>query len=165
MSLRRPRFEDEEPASAINISPLIDVIFILLIFFIVTMVFAENDAMGVDDIELISLAKREEEIFTVGSKESVRLDKRDYCLQMLQRIRDEAHRFAITFFRNIHSKRSLTSVLTEIPGVGKIKRKALIERFGTIDRIMKAAEADIAAVAGIGANLAAAIKQYFEEEL
>ena len=48
MSLRRPRFEDEEPASAINISPLIDVIFILLIFFIVTMVFAENDAMGVD---------------------------------------------------------------------------------------------------------------------
>ena len=84
---------------------------------------------------------------------------------MLQRIRDEAHRFAITFFRNIHSKRSLTSVLTEIPGVGKIKRKALIERFGTIDRIMKADEADIAAVAGIGANLAAAIKQYFEEEL
>ena len=48
MSLRRPRFEDEEPASAINISPLIDVIFILLIFFIVTMVFADNDAMGVD---------------------------------------------------------------------------------------------------------------------
>ena len=123
------------------------------------------ERMHIEGIDLISLAKREEEIFTVGSKESVRLDKRDYCLQMLQRIRDEAHRFAITFFRNIHSKRSLTSVLTEIPGVGKIKRKALIERFGTIDRIMKADEADIAAVAGIGANLAAAIKQYFEEEL
>ena len=123
------------------------------------------ERMHIEGIDLISLAKREEEIFTVGSKESVRLDKRDYCLQMLQRIRDEAHRFAITFFRNIHSKRSLTSVLTEIPGVGKIKRKALIERFCTIDRIMKADEADIAAVAGIGANLAAAIKQYFEEEL
>ena len=113
----------------------------------------------------MSRAEREEEICTGGSKEGVRLYKRDYGVQMLQRIRDEAHRFAITFHRNIHGKRSLTSVLTEIPGVGKIKRKALIERFGTIDRIMKADEADIAAVAGIGANLAAAIKQYFEEEL
>ena len=83
---------------------------------------------GVTGIDLISLAKREEEIFTLHSKESVLLDKRDYCLQMLQRIRDEAHRFAITFFRNIHSKRSLTSVLTEIPGVGKVKRRATLDR-------------------------------------
>ena len=84
---------------------------------------------------------------------------------MLQRIRDEAHRFAITFFRNIHSKRSLTSVLTEIPGVGKIKRRALIEKFGTIDRIMRASIKELAAVEGIGENLAEAIKKYFEEEL
>ncbi len=120
---------------------------------------------GVTGIDLISLAKREEEIFTLHSKESVLLDKRDYCLQMLQRIRDEAHRFAITFFRNIHSKRSLTSVLTEIPGVGKVKRRALIEKFGTIDRIMRADVRELAAVDGIGENLAAAIKKYFEEEL
>ena len=73
---------------------------------------------GVTDIDLISLAKREEEIFTLHAKDSVLLDKRDYCLRMLQRLRDEAHRFAITYFRNIHSKRSLTSVLTEIPGRG-----------------------------------------------
>ena len=84
---------------------------------------------------------------------------------MLQRIRDEAHRFAITFFRNIHSKRSLTSVLTEIPGVGKIKRRALLEKFGSIDRIMRADVKEIAAVNGIGDTLAAAIKKYFEEEL
>lgn len=121
--------------------------------------------MGIEGIDLISLAKREEEIFTLGSKESIILDKRDYCLQMLQRIRDEAHRFAITFFRNIHSKRSLTSVLTEIPGVGKIKRRALIEKFGTIDRIMRASIKELAAVEGIGENLAEAIKKYFEEEL
>lgn len=81
------------------------------------------DEAGVSGIDLISLAKREEEVFTVGSREGILLDKRDYSLKMLQRIRDEAHRFAITFFRSIHSKRSLTSVLAEIPGVGKIKRR------------------------------------------
>lgn len=123
------------------------------------------DETGVTDIDLISLAKREEEIFTLGSRESVRLDKRDYCLQLLQRIRDEAHRFAITFFRNIHSKRSLTSVLAEIPGVGKIKRRALIEKFGTIDRIMRASTEELAQAEGIGEMLAATIKKYFEEDL
>ncbi len=120
---------------------------------------------GVSGIDLISLAKREEEIFTLHEKDSILLDKRDYCLQMLQRIRDEAHRFAITFFRNIHSKRSLTSVLTEIPGVGKVKRRALIEKFGTIDRIMRADVRELAAVEGIGDSLAASIKKYFEESL
>ena len=123
------------------------------------------DETGMTDIDLISLAKREEEIFTLGSRESVRLDKRDYCLQLLQRIRDEAHRFAITFFRNIHSKRSLTSVLAEIPGVGKIKRRALIEKFGTIDRIMRASTEELAQAEGIGEMLAATIKKYFEEYL
>ena len=121
--------------------------------------------MGIADIDLISLAKREEEIFTLHSDSPVVLEKRDYSLQMLQRIRDEAHRFAITFFRNIHSKRSLTSVLTEIPGVGKIKRKALIDAFGSIDRIMKADVQEIASVEGIGDALAQSIKKYFEEEL
>lgn len=123
------------------------------------------DEMGIQDIDLISLAKREEEIFTLSNKESIILDKRDYCLQMLQRIRDEAHRFAITFFRNIHSKQSLTSVLAEIPGVGKIKRRALMEKFGTIDRIMRADAKELAAVEGIGDTLAGVIKKYFEDEL
>lgn len=123
------------------------------------------DEMGIQDIDLISLAKREEEIFTLSNKESIILDKRDYCLQMLQRIRDEAHRFAITFFRNIHSKQSLTSVLAKIPGVGKIKRRALMEKFGTIDRIMRADAKELAAVEGIGDTLAGVIKKYFEDEL
>ena len=121
--------------------------------------------MGVDDIDLISLAKREEEIFTVGSSESVLLGKRDYCLQMLQRIRDEAHRFAITYFRNIHSKNTLASVLTEIDGVGKAKRRALMERFGTLDRIMRASVQELASVEGIGSVLAGQIKDFFEEKL
>ena len=123
------------------------------------------DEAGVSGIDLISLAKREEEVFTVGSREGILLDKRDYSLKMLQRIRDEAHRFAITFFRSIHSKRSLTSVLAEIPGEGKIKRRALIEKFGTIDRIMHASPKELAETEGIGDGLAAAIRKYFEEEL
>lgn len=73
------------------------------------------DEMNVKDIDLISLAKREEEIFTPQSHVPVVLDKSDYCLRMLQRIRDEAHRFAITFNRDLRSKRTLSSLLGETP--------------------------------------------------
>ena len=117
------------------------------------------DEMGVDDIELISLAEREEEVFTLFSSESVRIDHRDHALRMLQRLRDEAHRFAITYFRNLHSKRNLASVLEEIDGIGEKKRKALMDSFGTIDRIMKADEEELAKVDGIGKELARKIKE------
>ena len=121
--------------------------------------------MGISGIELISLAKREEEVFTLTSEESVRIDHRDFALKMLQRIRDEAHRFAITYFRNLHSKRNLESVLSEIEGVGKKKRMALMERFGTIDKIMNAGEEELASTEGIGPVLAKNIRKYFEEKL
>ena len=123
------------------------------------------DKMHVDGIELISLAKREEEVFTLNSDESIKISHRDYCLKMLQRIRDEAHRFAITYFRNLHSKRNLESVLDEIDGVGKAKRIALIERFGTLDKIMSASIQELASVSGISENLAEKIKKHFEENL
>ncbi len=123
------------------------------------------DEFGITDIDLISLAEREEEIFTLFSEESVRLDKRDYALKVLQRIRDEAHRFAITYFRNLHSKRNLASVLQEIDGIGKKKRLALLEKFGTIDKIMSASEEELSAVEGIGAELAKKIYVYFKEGL
>ncbi|MDE5896707.1 MAG: excinuclease ABC subunit C, partial [Clostridia bacterium] len=118
---------------------------------------------GIDDIDLVSLAKREEEVFTTSSKESVRIEKRDYALKVLQRIRDEAHRFAVTYFRNLHSKRNLASALEEIGGIGKRKRAALLEKFGTIDKIMRADEEELARAEGIGRELAARIKKYFEE--
>ncbi len=119
------------------------------------------DEMGAD-IDLISLAKQEEEVFTVGGEEPVRIDRRDYALKTLQRIRDEAHRFAITYFRNLHSKRSLASVLEEIPGVGKRKRMALMEKFGTLSAIVGADEAALAAAEGIGPVLAKNIKRYLD---
>lgn len=105
--------------------------------------------MGVYDVELISLAKREEEIFTLNSDESIKISHRDYSLKMLQRIRDEAHRFAITYFRNIHSKRNLQSVLTEIDGIGKARRAALLNKFGTLDKIISASMEELASVDGI----------------
>ena len=123
------------------------------------------DEMGVNDIELIALAEREEEIFTLFSNDSIRIDHRDYALKMLQRIRDEAHRFAITYFRSLHSKRNLASVLQEIDGVGKKKQKALMEKFATIDKIMNATEEELCTVDGIGAELAKKIRTFFKEQL
>ncbi len=123
------------------------------------------DEAGVTDIELISLAEKEEEVFTLFSDESVRIDHRDYALKMLQRIRDEAHRFAITYFRSLHSKRNLSSVLEEIEGIGKKKRMALLEDFGTIDKIMSADVERLSKVEGIGEELAKKIYTYFKEQL
>ena len=121
--------------------------------------------MQVDDIELISLAKREEEVFTPYSDDSIKISHRDYALKMLQRIRDEAHRFAITYFRNLHSKNSLSSVLSEIDGIGKAKRIALMEKFSTIDKIMSASIDELTDVNGISKKIAENIKKYFDENL
>ena len=121
------------------------------------------DRLGVGDIDLVALAKQEEEIFTLSSSESVRLKKSDYALRTLQRIRDEAHRFAITYFRNLHSKRNLSSVLDEIEGVGKQKRIALLEKFKSIDKIMQASEEELCSCEGIGRELALRIREYFQK--
>ncbi len=123
------------------------------------------DEAGVTDIELIALAERDEEVFTLFSNESIRIDKRDYALKTLQRLRDEAHRFAITYFRSLHSKRNLASILEEIEGVGKKKRIALMEKFGTIDRIMSANEEELCSAEGIGMELAKKIREHFKEKL
>lgn len=119
--------------------------------------------MGITDIELISLAKREEEVFTCDREESILIPHREYALKLLQRIRDEAHRFAIGYFRNLHSKRNLASVLREIDGVGDKKQKALMAQFSTIDRILSATEEEIARTEGIGPVLAHKIKEFFEK--
>ena len=121
------------------------------------------DEAGVHSIDLVALAKQEEEVYTLWQEAPVRLDRRDYALRTLQRIRDEAHRFAVTYFRNLHSKRNLASVLDEIEGVGKRKRAALMQAFGTIDKIMRASQEELARVDGIGPQLAARIRTYFEQ--
>lgn len=121
------------------------------------------DETGVSDIDLIALAKQEEEVFTLHSPESVKLEKSDYALRTLQRIRDEAHRFAITYFRNLHSKRNLSSVLDEIEGIGKQKRVALLDKFKSIDKIMQASVEELCSAEGIGKELAVRIRDYFQK--
>ena len=123
------------------------------------------DEYSITDIPLVSLAERDEEIFTLFSEESIRLAKSDYVLQMLQRIRDESHRFAITYFRSLHSKRNLASALSEIEGVGPKKRKMLLERFKTIDKIMDATVEELATAEGIGEELAKRIYEFFKEKI
>ncbi len=123
------------------------------------------DKMQIDEIELVSLAKREEEVFTLYRDDSIKIPHRDYALKMLQRIRDEAHRFAITYFRNIHSKRNLQSVLLEIDGIGKVRRIALLEKFGTLDGILYASVEELSSVNGISIDMAKKIKTYLEENL
>ena len=113
------------------------------------------------DIEYISLAEREEEIYLPNSKEPIILPKSDYRLKLLQRIRDEAHRFAITFNRSLRGKRTLRSILTEIEGIGSKKRNALLNAFKDISSIKKASIEELMKVDGIGKSHAKNIKEFF----
>jgi excinuclease ABC subunit C len=119
------------------------------------------DEMEVDFCDLISLAEREEEIFTVFSNQPVVLQKRDFVLRMLQRIRDEAHRFAITYHKTAHGKRNLASIFEEIDGIGAKKRKALMDKFGSVENLKRASEEEIMQVDGIGLAFAKKIKEFF----
>ena len=108
------------------------------------------DEFNIQDIDLISLAEKNEEIYTLKSSAPIVLDRRDFALKLLIRLRDEAHRFAITYHKNLRSKRALVSVLDGVKGVGKTKRLALIERFKDINGIISATEEELLAVKGIG---------------
>ena len=114
------------------------------------------------NIDLISIAKREEEIFTTFSSEPFVLPKSDFVLKMLQRIRDEAHRFAITYHKQTHGKNLLKSVFERIEGIGEKKRKALFQKFGTLENIKRASEEELATVEGIGKKRARQIKEFLE---
>lgn len=109
---------------------------------------------GVPDVPLVSLAKREEEIFLPGRSESLKLPARSPALRLLQRARDEAHRFAITYSRKRRAQRTLTSELLEIPGVGEKRRRLLLERFGSLAGVRLATPAEIAALPGFSLALA-----------
>ena len=112
------------------------------------------DGLGVADIDLVSLAKREEEIFLPGQSEPVVISHRDSALKLVQRIRDEAHRFAITYHRNLRDAHELRVLLTRYPGVGKEKAKALLEYFRSTDHVAEATEEELMQVRGIGKVLA-----------
>ena len=117
---------------------------------------AALDTLGITSIGLISLAKRDEEIFLPGRSDPVRLPRRSPALRMLQQARDEAHRFAVTFQRQKRAARTITSELLKIPGVGPSKRRALLTVFGSVQGVREATAEQIAAVPGFG--LASALR-------
>ncbi|MBA3557397.1 MAG: excinuclease ABC subunit UvrC [Gemmatimonadaceae bacterium] len=106
------------------------------------------ESLGLSRIPLLSLAKREEDIFMSGRSEPLRLARRSPALRLLQRSRDEAHRFAVTYNRKRRTMRTITSELLKVPGIGPTKRRALLQAFGSVQGVRDASEADIAKLPG-----------------
>jgi len=104
--------------------------------------------LGVEGITVAGLAKREEEIYVPDREEPIRLDRHDPALQLLQMVRDETHRFAVSSHRRRRSKRTLHSELDDLPGIGDKRRRLLIERFGSVSGVKAASEQDLVNVLG-----------------
>ena len=110
--------------------------------------------VGCDQLPIVSLAKREEEVFLPGRPDGLRLSRRSPGLKLLQRVRDEAHRFAVSYSRGRRARRTLTSELLTIPGIGPNRRRALLERFGSLAGVRTASAPEIAALPGFSTRLA-----------
>jgi excinuclease ABC subunit C len=104
--------------------------------------------LGLENTTVAGLAKREEEIYVPGQEEPIRLDRHDSALQLLQMIRDETHRFAVSSHRRRRSKRTLRSELDELQGIGSKRRKLLLEHFGSLSAVRQASKQDLAKVLG-----------------
>ena len=113
-------------------------------------------------VPVVGLAKQEEEIFFPNKPDSLLLPRHSQGLYLVQRIRDEAHRFAITAHRARRTKQGMASALDSLPGIGPVKRKALLNHFGSVDKIREASVVELSAVPGINAALAESIKAHLE---
>ena len=124
----------------------------------------EMDRLGYGRIPVIGLAKRYEEIHVPGSLSPLRFSADSKALYVLQRIRDEAHRFALAYHRKLRARRLRESVIDEIPGMGDKRKAALLSHFGSVRRLQHAREEEIAAVPGIGAAMAAEIARWLNRK-
>ena len=120
------------------------------------------DELGITDVALCGLAKRLEEVWMPGDKDPLILPRTSEGMYLLQRIRDEAHRFAITFHRSRRSKVMLESLLDEIPQLGETRRAALLDRFGSVTAMRKATTEELASTPGIGATIATIIFNHLQ---
>ncbi|WP_028660752.1 excinuclease ABC subunit UvrC [Nocardioides insulae] len=116
------------------------------------------DALGIEDIPVVGLAKRLEEVWVPEEEDPVILPRSSEGLYLLQRIRDEAHRFAITHHRNRRSKSMVESTLDDVPGLGEVRRKTLLKHFGSLRKLRAASVEELSEVPGIGPRTAQAIK-------
>lgn len=114
-------------------------------------------ALELEHVAVIALAKRDEEVFLPGRSDPVRLDRRNRALHLLQRIRDEAHRFAVRYNRKLRSKRTIRSDLGDIPGVGPQRQTELLRRFGSVKGVRAATQDEIARIPGFSDVLASRI--------
>jgi len=124
---------------------------------------AALEQLGLSDFPLVSLAKREEEVFMRGRKDSLRLSRRAPSLRLLQRARNEAHRFAVIYNRKRGKQRVVSSALLDIPGVGEKRRRVLLDRFGSLAGVRLATPQEIAALPGFSVALAETILEHVTE--
>ena len=117
-------------------------------------------SLGLGDVAVIALAKREEEVFMPGSSDPILLDRRNRALHLLQRIRDEAHRFAVRYNRKLRKKHTIRSDLGEIPGIGPQRQRTLLRRFGSLKGVKEATKEEISRVPGFSQALASRILTY-----
>jgi excinuclease ABC subunit C len=122
------------------------------------------DELGIDDVPVCGLAKRLEEIWLPGQEDPVIMPRTSEALFLLQRVRDEAHRFAITHHRGRRSKSMVESLLDDVPGLGEVRRKALLRRFGSLRKLRAAGVDEIAEVPGIGPSTAARIVEALQQQ-
>jgi len=121
-------------------------------------------AAGFDALPLASLAKKEEEVYLPDQAEPLRLSRRSPSLKLLQRARDEAHRFAVSYSRKRRSRRVISSELLTVPGIGPNRRRALLERFGSLAGVKTATPAEIASLPGFSTTLAERILDRLKEQ-
>ena len=122
----------------------------------------ELHALGLDHVPVIGLAKEYEEIYRPGQSEALRLSHDTGALKLLQRVRDESHRFANTFNAQLRLKKISESILDEFPGLGEKRKAALLRKFGSVQRLRLASADQIAAVPGLGEKSALALKRFLE---
>jgi len=119
--------------------------------------------LNIEGIDIIGLAKRQEEVFKPDQSQSIRLPIDSEALLLLRRIRDEAHRFAISYHRRLRSQRSLSSILDEIPGIGPKRKSSLMKAFGSVDRLSHATPEEIASGTGMSEALAVKILSHLKD--
>ncbi|MGM0414554.1 MAG: helix-hairpin-helix domain-containing protein, partial [Bacillota bacterium] len=123
------------------------------------------DKLGLAQLDIIGLAKKEEEVFLPDKKEPVILPANSPGLYLLQRVRDEAHRFAVNYHRKLRSRRLTHSMLDQIPGVGPSRRKSLLEYFGSLGAIRSASKDKLTEAPGISDATAEKIYNYLQEHV
>jgi len=112
------------------------------------------EELGLSGIEVAALAKREEEIYRPGRRDPIRLPRDSEALKLLQRIRDEAHRFAVEYHRHLRRKEALSSLLDSVPGIGPVRRGQLLERFGSLEELKRASLEELLSIPGFPKSIA-----------